>query len=79
MRHFRAAIVPVLAIEGLLMARFADSIRTRMATAVGKAPMRLRDRSRRYAARRCGRLGFPLASLAHFSGGVTSGRTDGRM
>ncbi len=42
MRDFRAAIVPVLAIEGLLMARFADSIRTRKAPAAGKAPMRLR-------------------------------------
>ena len=29
MRDFRAAIVPVLAIEGLQMARFADSLRGR--------------------------------------------------
>ncbi len=42
MRDFGAAIGSVLAIEGLLTARFADSIRTRMATAAGKAPMRLR-------------------------------------
>jgi len=31
MHDFRAAIVPVLAIEGLLMAGFADAIRTRIA------------------------------------------------
>ena len=79
MRDFGAAIGPVLAIEGLLMAGFAELIRTRTATAAGKDPMRLRGRSRRCAARRCARLGFPLASSAHFSGEVTSGRTDGRM
>ena len=39
MRDFRAAIGPVLAIEGLLMARFADSLRTRTATTAGKDPI----------------------------------------
>ena len=42
MRDFRAAIGPVLAIEGLLMARFADSMSDAQATAVGKDQMRLR-------------------------------------
>jgi hypothetical protein len=42
MRAFRAAIGAVLAVEGWRMARFADSIGARSATAVGKDQMRLR-------------------------------------
>jgi uncharacterized protein YjeT (DUF2065 family) len=42
MRDYGPAIGLVLAIEGLLMAGFADWIRTRMATAAGKDPVRLR-------------------------------------
>ena len=42
MRDFRAAIGPVLAVEGWRMARFADSMRARSTTAVGKDQMRLR-------------------------------------
>jgi hypothetical protein len=44
MGDFRAAIVPVLAIEGLPMTRFANSIRTRTASAAGKDEA-ARDRS----------------------------------
>ena len=42
MRDFRAAIGPVLAVEGWQMARFADSMWARSATAAGKDQMRLR-------------------------------------
>jgi uncharacterized protein YjeT (DUF2065 family) len=42
MRDFRAAIGPVLAVEGWQMARCADSMWARSATAVGNDQMRLR-------------------------------------
>jgi hypothetical protein len=44
MGDFRAAIAPVLAIEGLPMPRFANSIWMRAASAAGKGEV-ARDRS----------------------------------
>jgi hypothetical protein len=70
MRCFRAAIVPVSAIKGLLMARFANSMRP----AAGKDPIGPDARGSVL-----GSSGLPACFLARFSGEATSGRTDGRM
>ena len=80
MRDFGAAIGLVLAIEGLLMAGFTGSRRTRMAIAARENPAKLRGVGLG-AALPGVRIVWASRSLlqAHFSGEVTSRRTDRRM
>ena len=67
MRDFSAAIGLVLAIEGLLMAGFTNSMRTRMAIAAREDPAKLRGIGLGAAFLGVGdRVGVPLASLTAF-------------
>jgi uncharacterized protein YjeT (DUF2065 family) len=80
MRDFGAAIGLVLAFEGLVMAGFTGSRRTRMAIAAHENPAKLRGVGLG-AALQGVRIVCAFRSLlqAHFSAEVTSRRTDRGM